>query len=177
MADKRDLDVNNTRVLGPTAHGSTVSTEPVLLAGISQDSDNTIPPNRVTGESQTTRFATDRDGSLHVLPYGAQQWDYHEDSASGLSATLVQTAPGSGLSLYISSVTFAIGAATDTNFWLTTGTTTKIFGPVYIEGKSGRGVHLPFIQPKKVLANTDLRVHTSVTISHSIDVIGWTGQG
>lgn len=177
MSDKRDLDVNNARVQGPDAHNAAVTGFPLLNAAIANDSDNTTPPNRVSAESNLVRLVADRDGSLHVLPYGVQIWDYHENSSSGLSAILVQSAPGSGLALYITSIAFSIGAAVDSNFWLTAGTTTTIFGPHYIEGKSGRGVYFPFVQPKKVTTNTDLRIHTGVTVLHAVDINGFIAQG
>jgi len=164
-------------VLGPEAHDAPVASNPVLNGAIANDSDDTAPPNRVSTESDLVRLVADRDGSLHVLPYGPQVWDYHEDSSAGQSAVVVHAAPGAGLSLYVKSVTFALGQATSMNFWLTVGTTTKVLGPFYLEDKVGRGVHLPFLQPKKITVNSDLRIHTSATVTHSVDILGFTGQG
>jgi hypothetical protein len=166
----------NAQVVGAVAHSGGVSGNPLLLAGVSQDSDDTAPPNRVDAESDITRLATDRDGSLHVLTHGPQIWSYHENSSSALTDTTVHSAPASGLSLYVTDIVFSTGSATACNILFEEGSTT-VLGPYYLEAIAGRGMALHFTTPKKITAATALTVTTSAAIAHSIDVTGYVGQG
>lgn len=161
---------------GVAAHDAAASGNPVLSAGISIDTDDTAPPNRVNAESDATRLGTDRDGSLYVRPHGPQVWSYHEDSSSALTGASVHAAPGAGLSLYVTDIVCSTGAATALNIKFLEGAVT-VLGPYYLEAVAGRGVALHFQTPKKITANTALTVTTSAAIAHSVDVTGFTAQG
>lgn len=149
---------------------------PVGTSGLSQDVDDTAPPNRAAAESAETRLATDRDGALFVRPYGPQVWSYHEDSSSALTGATVHAAPGAGLSLYVTDIVISTGAATALNAFLSEGAT-KVLGPFYLEAAAGRGIVLRFATPKKITPNTALTITTSAAIAHSIDITGFTAQG
>ena len=167
---------NTNEVVGDVAHSVAVAGNPVLICGAAQDTDDTAPPNRVDAESDATRLATDRDGSLHVLPFGPQLWTYHVNGSSALTDTTVHAAPGAGLSLYVGTIVFSSGAATAINMFLEEGAST-IIGPYYLEAIAGRGMAVQFNPPRKITANTALTVTTSAAIAHSVDITGYTAQG
>lgn len=164
---------NTNEVVGDAAHDAAVAGNPVLVCGVAQDNDDTAPPNRVSAESDATRLATDRDGTLHVHTYGPQIWSYHEDSSNALTDASVHAAPGAGLSLYVTDIVCSTGAATAMNIFFEEGTT-KVLGPWYLEAVAGRGLAIHFGTPKKITANTALTVTTSAAIAHSVDITGYT---
>jgi len=165
-----------TEVQGDVAHDAAAAGNPVLVAGIAQDMDDTAPPNRVSAEGDAVRLAADRDGTLFAHPHGPQLWSYHENSSSALTDASVHAAPGAGLSLYVTDIVVSTGAATALNVFLEEGVTT-VLGPWYLEAVAGRGLALHFQTPKKITANTALTITTSAAIAHSIDITGFTAQG
>lgn len=162
--------------VGPVAHDSAISGNPLGLSGVSQDIDSSAPPNRVTAEGEVTRLATDRDGVLFAHPHGPQIWSYHENSSSQLTDTEVAASPGAGLSLYVTDIVFSTGAATAFNIFFEEGAST-VLGPWYLEAINGRGAHIKFGTPKKITPATALTVTTSAAIAHSIDVTGFIAPG
>jgi hypothetical protein len=168
---------NTLEVVGDVAHDAGAAGNPVLNAGISQDSDDTAPPNRVNAEGDATRLATDRDGSLHVLPFGVQLWSYHDDDVAAVTTDgTVHSAPGAGLSLYVTDIIFSIGVATASSIFLEESTT-KVLGPWYLDAVAGRGLHIKLSTPKKITANTALLITNTGATTFSVDVLGYTGQG
>lgn len=163
-------------VVGDVAHSAGAAGNPVLIAGISVDTDDTAPPNRVDAESDATRLATDYDGALFAHPHGPQIWSYHLDTSTAQTDTTVHASPGSGLSLYVTDIVFSSGAATAINLFFEEGST-KVLGPYYLEAIAGRGMALHFTTPKKITAATALTLTTSASIAHSVDVMGWVGDG
>lgn len=167
---------NTNEVVGDVAHDAAAAGNPLLIAGVAQDTDDTAPPNRVSAESDATRLATDRDGSLFVRPHGPQVWSYHLNTSSAQTDTSVHAAPGAGLSLYVTDIVFSSGAATAINLFFEEGAST-VLGPYYLEAVAGRGLHIRFGTPKKITANTALTLTTSAAIAHSVDVTGFTAPG
>ena len=167
---------NTNEVVGDVAHDVAAAGNPVLLAGIAQDMDDTAPPNQVSAEADATRIATDRDGAVFVRPFGPRIWSYHEDSSSALTDASVHAAPAAGLSLYVTDIIVSTGAATAMNVFLEEGGTT-VLGPWYLEAIAGRGLALHFLTPKKITAATALTITTSAAIAHSIDIMGHIAQG
>lgn len=167
---------NTNEVVGDAAHDAAVAGNPVLISGAAQDMDDTAPPNRVSAESDVTRFATDRDGGLFVHPHGPQVWSFHSDGSSALTDSTVHAAPGAGLSLYVTDIVVSTGAATALNVFFEEGAS-KVLGPYYLEAVAGRGLALHFQTPKKITANTALTVTTSAAIAQCVDVTGFTAQG
>jgi hypothetical protein len=163
-------------VVGDVAHDAGISGNPVTVGAVSIDTDDTAPPNRVSAEAESVRVGADRDGSIHVLPFGPQVWKYHVNGSSALTDTSVHSAPGSGLSLYIGTIVFSSGAATAINMFLEEGAST-IAGPYYLEAVAGRGMAIQFNPPLKVTVNTALTITTSAAIAHSVDITGFTAQG
>lgn len=167
---------NTNEVVGDVAHDVAAAGNPILNAGISQDMDDTAPPNVVAAEGRTTRLATDRDGVLFAHPHGPRVWSYHENSSSALTDTSVHAAPAAGLSLYVTDIIVSTGAATAFNIFFEEGAST-VLGPYYLEAVAGRGLAIHFMTPKKITAATALTVTTSAAIAHAIDVTGFTAQG
>ena len=167
---------NTNEVVGDVAHSIAAAGNPLLLAGISQDMDDTAPPNQVDAEGDATRLSVDRDGGLFVHPHGPRIWSYHENSSSQLTDTTVHAAPAGGLSLYVTDIIVSTGAATAMNVFFEEGAST-VLGPYYLEATAGRGFAIHFNTPKKITAATALTVSTSAAIAHSIDVTGFTAQG
>ena len=56
-------------------------------------------------------------------------WSYHENSSAALTDTVVQAAPGLGLSIYITDIIFSVSVVTAFSLLLEAGTTTTILGP------------------------------------------------
>ena len=162
--------------VGNAAHDVAASGNPVLIAGSSQDLDDTAPPNQVSAEAEATRFATDRDGALFVRPFGPRVWSYHENSSGALTDASVHAAPAAGLSLYVTDIVGSTGAATALNVFFEEGAST-VLGPYYLEAVAGRGLSLHFLTPKKITAATALTITTSAAIAHGIDVTGFIAQG
>ena len=167
---------NTNEVVGDVAHDAAAAGNPVLVAGVAQDMDDTAPPNRVSAESDATRLATDRDGALFVRPYGPQVWSYHLDTSTAQTDATVHAAPGANLSLYVTDIVFSSGAATAINLFFEEGAT-KVLGPYYLEATAGRGMAVHFVTPKKITANTALTLTTSASIAHCVDVTGFVAQG
>lgn len=163
----------NAQVVGSVAHDGITPGNPIVIAGVAQDLDDTAPPNRVSAESDVTRLATDQDGSLFVIPGGPQRWTYHENSSSALTDASVHAAPGVGLSLYVETIVVSTGAATAFNVFLEEGAST-ILGPWYLEATAGRGLVVIFPGGRKISSNVALTITTSAAIAHSIDLTGYT---
>lgn len=168
---------NTLEVVGDVAHDAAAAGNPILIAGIAQDIDDTAPPNRVSAEADATRLAMSRDGAVFAHPHGPQVWSYHDDDTAAVTTDgTVHAAPGAGLSLYVTDIVFSIGAATASSIFLEESTT-KVLGPYYLEAVAGRSLHIRFATPKKITANTALLVTNTGSISFSVDITGFTAQG
>jgi hypothetical protein len=167
---------NTNEVVGDVAHDNAAAGNPLPVAAIAQDTDDTAPPNAVSAEGDVVRIAANRDGAQFALPHGPRIWSYHENSSSALTDTSVKGAPGSGLSLYVTDIVISNGSTTALNVFFEEGSTT-ILGPFYLEAVNGRGLAIQFRTPKKCTANTALTVTTSAAVAHSIEVLGYTAAG
>ncbi len=103
-------------------------------------------------------------------------FSYHKDGSSALTDDTVKTAPGAGLSIYVTDIIISSGSATAMNAFFEEGST-KVLGPFYLEAVDGRGLHIQFITPKKISVDTALTVTTDQAIDHTIDVTGYIGKG
>jgi hypothetical protein len=180
--DIGDVDVtslpastNTLEVVGDVAHNVAAAGNPVLIAASVETIADSAPDNRVTTDARASRLSV-TDGALFVIPAGPQQWSYHSDGSSALTDATVHSAPGSGLSLYVTSIVFSTGAATACNIFFEEGST-KVLGPWYLEAVAGRGLAVHFGTPKKITANTALTVTTSAAIAQAVDVTGFIAPG
>jgi hypothetical protein len=167
---------NTNEVVGDVAHDAGAAGNPVLVAGIATNMDDTAPPNRVSAENDATRIVTDWDGAVYAHPHGPQVWTYHLDTSTAQTDTEVHAASGSAsLCLYVTDIVFSHDGTAAINLFFEE-TTNKRLGPFYLPATAG-GVKLHFGTPKKLTANTALTLTTSASHAHSVDVTGFTGQG
>lgn len=143
-----------------------------MVGGVAQTMDDSAPPNRVSAESDAVRLAADLDGGIFAHPHGPQIWKYHLNTSTAQTDTTVHASAGAGLSLYITDVVFASGAATAINMFLEESTTT-VLGPWYLEAVAGRGVSAHFTTPVKMTAATALTITTSASVAHSVEITGY----
>lgn len=166
---------NTTEVVGDVAHDAAAAGNPVLVAASAETMADSAPANRVSADADATRLSA-TDGALYVIPTGPQTWSYHSNGSTALTDATVHSAPGAGLSLYVTDIVVSSGAATAMNAFFEEGAST-VLGPYYLEAVAGRGCALHFGTPKKITANTALTVTTSAAIAHSVDVTGFIAPG
>ena len=104
--------------------------------------------------------------------YTVNSWNYHENSSDILTNETVHTAPGEGLSIYVTDIVFSTGTATACNVSIKEDVLT-ILGPYYLEPVSGRGLAIHLMTPKKCTTNTTITATTSAAIEHSLDITGF----
>jgi len=165
---------NTNEVVGDVAHDAAAAGNPVLIGASHETAADSAPANRVSADGDATRLSA-MDGALYVIPGGPQQWKARLTGT--MSDTTVKAAPGAGLSLYIQTVVYSIGAATASSIMLEESTTTPVFGPHYLENVSGRGVAVTFNPPIKITANTLLSATNTGSTTATLDVYGFTALG
>jgi hypothetical protein len=168
---------------------SAIATLPVSLATntpvgtVAHDGADSGAPLKVGWRADTTFQTAVSDGDrvdaladvygvLNVRGDHPNKWSYHEDSSSTLTGASVQSAPGAGLSVYVTDIILSLGAATALNLVLKESSTV-IVGPLYLEAVNGRTIHVRFHTPKKCTANTALTVTTSAALAHGLDILGF----
>lgn len=157
----------NTPV-GNIAHDSADSGGPLKIGG---RADTTFQTAVADGDRVDALF--DVYGAIRARTDQPNLWSYHDDDAAAVTTDgTVQSAPGAGLSVYITDVIFSIGAATASSIFLEESTT-KIIGPIYLEAIAGRTVHVRFATPKKCTANTAILVTNTGSITFSVDILGF----
>ena len=161
-------DVDVTSLTGSTvAHDAADSGSPHKIGMKAYSPDGTTPGTAVA-EGDRTDAKSDLDGRLFVNTDSPLAKHAHLDGSSAYSDQSLVAAPGSGFQIVVKSINFSSGAATAINFFLEEGTTTKIFGPIYLEAVAGRGFtkdcHIP------LTANTALTVTSSASIAQSVDI-------
>lgn len=122
------VPVSGTVSTGQAAHDAAATGNPVMVAGISQNMDDTAPPNQVNDEGEVVRIATDRDGAVFTRPFGPRIWSYHEDSASALTDASVHAAPAVGFPLFVTDIVVSSGADAAFDIFFEEGST-KVLGP------------------------------------------------
>ena len=157
----------NAQVVGEIAHDAVDSGNPLKIGFKAYSTGS--PPIRATNLDRVNAIA-DSSGQQFVRVDSINIGSYHENSSSQLTDIVVRSAPGAGLSIYITDIIVSIGAATAFNIFFDNGSFT-ILGPWYLEAVNGRGFAISFKSPKKNDANSPLRVTTSAAIAHSIDVM------
>lgn len=167
---------NTNEVVGDAAHDAVAAGNPVLVAASHETIADSAPTNRLATvtDGDVTRLSA-MDGALFVIPSGPQQWKARLVGA--MTDTTVKAAPGVGLSLYIQTVVFSIGAATASSILLEESTTIAVFGPHYLEAVNGRGIAVQCVPPIKIAANTLLSATGTGSTTATLDVYGFTGPG
>lgn len=164
-------------VIGDVAHDAAAPANPVVVGAQMETIADSAPGTRAGTDGDAVKLAS-TDGAIFVAGAGPQAWSYHDNETAGSlnTDTTVHAAPGAGLSLYVTDISFSIGAATASSLFLEEGATT-VFGPLFLEAVSGRGVSIHFRQPKKITANTALTVTNTGATTFSIDIQGFIAPG
>lgn len=144
-------------VSGDVAHDSADAGEPVKIGFRAFSPDGTTPGTAVA-ENDRSNGKSDLDGRQYVNGTHPNHWTFHSDGSSALTDQSVAADPGDGFQLVITSIVFSNGSTTAMNIFLEEGAS-KILGPWYLEGVSGRG--LVWQGEKYVTASTALTVTTS----------------
>ena len=168
-----DITDNAQAIEGRDAHDSPITENPVVIGGVTQDMDDTAPPNQVGAEDDVAQLAIDRDGAIFAHPHPPRTWHTATEHTGAQTDTTVKAAPGANLSLYITDIYIACnGVVTVT---LEEGTTTIKFR--YYGNGAGDGVTRQLRVPIKIAANTLLSVTTSAAVTVFVAVNGFTAPG
>jgi hypothetical protein len=161
-------------VVGDVAHDAAAPANPVLVGAQMETMADSAPGTRAGTDGDAVKLAS-LDGAAYVLPTGPQTWTFH---ATGVqTGAQVHAAPGAGLSIYITSITFSIGGATASSIKVLNNGGADIWGPHYLEAVNGRGLHVVFNTPLKVTANTRLDVTTTGHATSTVDIEGFIAPG
>lgn len=144
-------------IVGTIADDSTTPGNPVMVGGFAISTDGTDPGS--VAEADVARFRTDLNRRLLVNTVHPRFGHKHLDGTAAYTDESLVADPGDGFQIIITHITFSSGEAVAINFFLEEGST-KIFGPIYLEGVAGRGyvsgpIHLP------VTASTAVTLTTS----------------
>lgn len=164
-------------VVGDVAHDAAAPANPVVVGAQMETAADSAPGTRAGTDGDAVKLAS-MDGAQYMIGGTPQAWSYHADQSAGTVKTddTVHAAPGAGLSLYVTSIVFSIGAATASQIFFEESTT-KVLGPWFLEAVSGRGVVVAFPKAKKITSNTALTVTNTGATTYSIDVEGYIGPG
>jgi len=165
---------NTNEVVGDVAFDIAAAGNPVLVGSSKETMADSAPANRAGTDGDVERFST-ADGALFVIPTGPQTFAF---LGTGVQTDAqVHAAPGAGLSCYITSISFSIGAATASSIKVLNNAGADIWGPHYLEAVNGRGLHVTFLTPLKATANTRLDVTTTGAATQTVDINGFIAPG
>ena len=161
-------------VIGDVAHDVAAPANPVLIGAQMETMADSAPGTRSGTDGDATKFAT-ADGALFVIPTGAQIFTLH---ATGVQTGVqIHAAPSSGLSCYITAISFSIGAATASSIKVLNNGGSDFWGPHYLEAVNGRGLHVTFPTPLKGTAATRIDVTTTGAATQTVDIQGFIAPG
>lgn len=161
-------------VVGDVAHDAVAPTNPVVVGAQMETMADSAPTTRSNADGDATKIAT-TDGAVYVIPTGPQTFAFHGTGVQ--TGVQVHAAPGAGLSCYITSISFSIGAATASSAKVLNNAGADIWGPHYLEAINGRGFHATFPTPLKATANTRLDVTTTGAATQTVDIEGFIAPG
>ena len=159
-------------VQGFTGHNLPVDYFPLLIAGVSELSDDTAPANLVDADGDITRIAVSRDGSVYTKPHPPRIWHYAQEFTIQMTDYNIHSGV-SNLSHYICSIYWAANGAL--NLIIKDGvavTSNQKFK--YYAGGQGDGVAMTFNPPMKMTANTHIGVTTSAGVNNFLSITGYT---
>lgn len=165
--DIGDVDVTS---LPGSAHDAVVAGAPVRVGGKSLVWGAAVTP--VSADGDTVDLIATRSGILYTASYAPNSWSIPTATyASAQTNTSLKTAPGAGLSLYITDVVISNGATAGIIKLLDgSGGTELVGGHFAVNG----GLAISFRTPIKLTANTALCVTSTDVTSHKITVQGFT---
>ncbi len=156
-----------TTAVGTIADDATTPGNPVMTGGMAKSPDGTDPGS--VAENDVVRFIADLNRRQFVNTNHPTAQHAHLNGSTAYTDQALIADPGDGFQIVITGVIASTGAATALNFFLEEGTTTTVFGPIYLEAVAGRGFCSgPICHP--VTASTSITITSSASIAQSFDV-------
>jgi hypothetical protein len=157
---------------GDIAHDSADSGNPIKIGAKAYSPDGTTPGTAVA-EADRTHLKTDLDGLLYVSPTTPQAFHYHDDDAAAVTTDgTLRADPGDGFAVFITNISFSIGAATASTLFIEEGST-KIWGPHNLPATIGAGFNIVLDPPLRCTASTAILITNTGSIVFAIDVDGF----
>ena len=161
-------------VVGDVAHDVAAPANPVVIGGQMETIADSAPGTRAGTDGDAVKLAS-ADGAIFAIPGAPQSWQFMTTGV--VTGTQVHAAPGAGLSLYVTHITWSIGAATASSMKLLHNAGADVFGPHYLEAINGRGFQITFVTPLKINANTRLDVTTTGATTQTVNIEGFIAPG
>lgn len=158
--------------VGTVADDSTTPGAPVMIGGQAKETDGT-DPGSVSAEDDVARVYTDRNRRLLVNTFHPNLWTVNDNQSAAQSNTVLKSAPGASLSLYITDVMISNGAtAGDVRLVEDPAGTPVIKVPkIYLAINGGAVLH--FETPIRLTANKALGYTSTTVTTHSVLVNGF----
>jgi hypothetical protein len=159
-------------VSGDVAHDSPDAGEPVKIGAKAYSPDGTTPGTAVA-EADRTHLKTDLDGRLYISRADPVAFHYHDDDAAAVTTDgTLKADPGDGFAVFITNISFSIGAATASTLFIEEGST-KIWGPHNLPATIGAGFNIALDPPLRCTASTAILITNTGSIVFAIDVDGF----
>jgi hypothetical protein len=169
-----DLGANNDVVCaGDVAHDSADSGNPTKIGGKAVNMDGSAPGTAVA-ENDRANLITDTYGRLLVETEHPNFWRATENYSTPQTNNELVSAPGAGLSLYITDIIVSNGATVGSVKIIedTGGTPAEILRDMYFAVNGGAVISLR--TPIKVAANKNIGFTSTSVTTHSVSVYGYT---
>jgi hypothetical protein len=159
--------------VGTVADDATTPGNPVMIGGKAVETDGT-DPSSVSAEDDVAIARTDRNRRLLVNTYHPNLWTANDNQSTAQTNTSLKTAPGAGLSLYITDVIVSNGAtAGDVRIVEDPAGTPVIKVPKIYVAING-GAVLNFSTPIRITANKAVGYTSTTVTTHSVQINGYT---
>ena len=171
--DIGDVDVTSLPgSLAGTADDAAVSGNPALIGGVAVETDNTDPTS-VSAEGDIAYLRTDRNRRLLVNNRHPNGFHGADNQSSAQTNTSLVSAPGAGLSLYITDIIFSNGATAGTIKLVEdpAGTPADIGKVKYLAANGG--CHLKLNTARRVTANKAIGYTSATVTTHTVEVLGY----
>lgn len=157
---------------GSVADDATTPPNPVMIGGSAVETDGTDPTS-VSAEDDVSRVRTDRNRRLLVNTAHPNLWNANDNQSSAQTNTVLKTAPGANLSLYITDIAASNGAtAGDIRFVEDPAGTPAIKIPKLYLGVNA-GTKMIFSTPIRITANKAFGYTSTTVTTHSVLVSGY----
>jgi len=167
-----DGTVTASNTAGDIAHDATDSGNPIKIGGKAYNLDGTAPGTAVA-ENDRVHFIGDVYGRQFVETVHPCFWKATDNQSSAQTDTALVSAPGSGLSLYVTDIIISNGAtAGNVKLVEDTASAADIVEVMYFAVNGGAVINLK--TPLKLTANKDLGYTSVDCTTHSITVSGFT---
>jgi hypothetical protein len=164
-------DEDNLGVVGAAANDAAVSGNPVRIGG----KYKTPADNDDVDSGDTVDLLLDDVGAV-VLGQHPGAWDTNDNWSAAQTNTQIKAAPGTGLALCVTSLTFSSDGQNAGSVSLvedTSGTPVTRAGPYYFPASAGI-MTIPFPDPIKISANKNLGVTSTGVNNLTVTTTGRT---